>query len=68
MVTVKGRNCRGGESNPHARNGPGILSPVRLPIPPPRRLKMNLTTLYSQYQEKYGADLFFLLDLRLKIL
>ncbi len=30
--------CREGESNPHARfTGQRILSPVRLPIPPPRR-------------------------------
>ena len=27
----------GGESNPHGRKGRWILSPVRLPISPPRR-------------------------------
>ena len=29
--------CRGWDSNPYDRS-PGILSPVRLPIPPPRRV------------------------------
>ena len=33
-----GRRCRGRDSNPHGRLAPRILSPVRLPIPPPRHL------------------------------
>ena len=30
--------CLGRESNPHSREDRGILSPLRLPVPPPRRL------------------------------
>src|SRR2546428_10616171 len=29
--------CRGWESNPHRPEARGILSPLRLPFPPPRR-------------------------------
>lgn len=28
--------CRGRELNPHGREAQGILSPPRLPVPPPR--------------------------------
>ncbi len=30
--------CLGRESNPHNHKDRGILSPLRLPVPPPRRL------------------------------
>ena len=32
--------CRGRDSNPHGLNTQGILSPSRLPIPPPRLLSI----------------------------
>src|SRR6185312_6736177 len=36
------RGCEGGDSNPHGLLH-WILSPARLPVPPPSRLRQNLT-------------------------
>lgn len=33
--------CLGRGSNPHVHKGHRILSPVRLPIPPPKQLTLN---------------------------
>ncbi len=35
------RKCRGRESNPHGGEPQWILSPPRLPIPPPRRKNLS---------------------------
>lgn len=35
------RFCRGRESNPHELEAQGILSPRRLPVPPPRHLEIR---------------------------
>ena len=40
--------CLGRESNPHVHKGHRILSPVRLPIPPPQHLKKISTSRVSQ--------------------
>jgi hypothetical protein len=57
--------CLGRESNPHVHKGHRILSPVRLPIPPPKHEK-KITTTRIQVQSRAGIFRTFVLLTALK--
>ena len=58
--------CLGRESNPHSLKDRGILSPLRLPIPPPRqaRLCLDFNMSFKKRCQDFSRDAIKILSLK----